>query len=92
MRGLAGLVEEGCYFGTGVGEFVLCLLTGLGGESAGLFAVICLVLCYREVVRLGPGVCACWGSCGADRVRTRVPLVVIGVYNFFLRSKHFTGL
>lgn len=27
VRGLAGLVEEGCYFGTGVGEFVLSLFT-----------------------------------------------------------------
>lgn len=90
MRGLAGLVEEVCYFRTGVGEFVLSLFTW--GGSVGLFAVIYFVLCCREDVRLGPEACPCWENCGADRVRTRVPLVVIHVYNFFLKSKCLMGL
>lgn len=86
---LQGLWKKGAILEQGLVS--LCFLCLLGG-SAGLFAVICLVLCCREDVRLGPEACPCWKNCGADRVRTRVPLVVIHVYNFFLKSKCLMGL
>lgn len=86
---LQGLWKKGAILEQGLVS--LCFLCLLGG-STGLFAVICLVLCCREDVRLGLEACPCWKNCGADRVRTRVPLVVIHVYNFFLKSKCLMGL